>query len=80
MFMQRKIIKINNMNEIDNFITLANHVDGDVTIHKGKFTVDGKSYLGVMYIGIYDPVIVEYPATASEFNKFLSQYETVKGD
>jgi hypothetical protein len=33
-----------------------------------------------MYIGIYDPVVVEYPVTASEFNKFLSQYETVKGD
>ena len=53
----------------------ASNVFGDVIVRRGKFSVDGTSLLGVISIVNSDePVIIEYPEEAVEFENFLLNF------
>lgn len=49
--------------------------DGDVVVSKGKFSVDGKSILGILSLDMTDGVLVSYPESATQFEEWLSQYK-----
>lgn len=72
--MMSKFITINSITDMTDFIHHAVMVDGDVICRKGKYTVDGKSIMGVMSIDISTGVTVEYPDDATDFNEFLNQF------
>lgn len=68
-------IKLENLNDVNAFISQANKINGDVTVYKGKYCVDGKSLMGLMSIGIPLNIIVEYPDDSIDFNNFIQKYE-----
>lgn len=68
-------IKISNLKDIRELVSQAQLVDGDVILSKGKFAVDAKSALGVLSLDISDGATIDFPATATSFAEFLSQFK-----
>ena len=73
--MKKMIISIHGLNDVYKFVEQALAVDGDVTVMRGRHSVDGKSVLGVFSIDMSQNVTVEYPETALEFENFISQFK-----
>ena len=69
-----KYIKIHGLADVAEFIQRASRVDGDVTLKRGKYVVDGKSLMGLMSIDVSQGVTVEYPNDATNFDEFLNQF------
>lgn len=58
--MIRKLIYFRSMEEVENFVRItSSHKDISVDIKMGKYVVDGKSYLGVLALGICKDLILE---------------------
>jgi len=73
--MKTKRIKIHNITDISTMVHEANLICGDVILRRGKFAVDGTSFLGVISIVNSDePVIIEYPEEAKQFDEFISKF------
>jgi phosphotransferase system HPr-like phosphotransfer protein len=73
--MKNKTIKINGISDITSFIREASKVDGDVLCTKGRYTVDGKSILGLMSFDTSTGFEVEYPASAYDFDTYLERFD-----
>lgn len=71
-----KFIKMNSVTDIMNFVKEASKIEGDITVLKGKYIIDGKSIMGVMSIDMSTGMTVEYPADAINFENFISQFES----
>ena len=72
----RKVfIKIYNVKEIMEFVVHAGKVDGDVTVYRGKYVIDGKSLMGIFSIDLSDGVQVEYPEDAAEFAEYIKKFQ-----
>jgi len=76
--MKEMIISIKGLQDVYNFISKAQAVDGDITVKRGKYTVDGKSVLGIFSLDMSQDVTVIYPASAVEFNQFCEQFKVSK--
>lgn len=72
--MKKVCVKINTINDLNAFVQKARFVDGDVIVSRGKFSVDGKSILGVFSIDVSEGCFVEYPEDAKDFDDFLSPF------
>lgn len=58
--MIRKLIYFRSMEEVENFVRItSSHKDISVDVKMGKYIVDGKSYLGVLALGICKDLILE---------------------
>lgn len=76
--MEKLTIKVISTKDINTLVNLANQEQGDITIYKGRYAIDCKSLMGVLAIGIYEPVIIEYPKEVSEYFKtYISIFEVV---
>ena len=73
--MKYRIIKIQQLQDIKSIITMSETVPGGVYIHHGRYVVDASSIMGIMSIDLTDPVKIEYPASALEFDKFIAAFE-----
>ena len=73
--MKKMYVAINTINKVTEFVQKASQVDGDVICSKGRYTVDGKSIMGIFSIDISEGVMVEYPETAIEFEEYISQFK-----
>ena len=71
-----KFIKMNSVTDVMNFVKEASKIEGDVTVLKGRYIIDGKSVMGVMSIDMSTGMTVEYPADAIDFENFISQFES----
>lgn len=71
-----KFIKMNSVTDVMNFVKEASKIEGDVTVLKGRYIIDGKSIMGVMSIDMSTGMTVEYPADAINFENFISQFES----
>ena len=70
-----KLIKINGIADVTAFVKMASQVDGDVTLYRGKYVVDGTSLLGVFSVDPSEGVTVEYPEDAEVFEEFINKFE-----
>lgn len=68
-------IQINNLSDIRQLVKEAQLVNGDVIISKGKFSVDGKSALGVLSLDLSDGATIDFPSDAIEFADFISHFK-----
>lgn len=75
MDVKTKTIKMHSANEVHQFVSKANNVQGDIIVRRGKFSIDGKSLLGILYINLNESCQVTYPANAYDFEKFILQFE-----
>ena len=56
--MKEMIISIKGLQDVYNFISKAQAVDGDVTVKRGRYTIDGKSVLGVFSLDMSQDITV----------------------
>lgn len=73
--MKTKYIKIITLDELSDFVSRASKVNGNVMVSRGKFCVDGKSILGMMFINSSEGCRIEYPESAVEFEDYIAQFE-----
>jgi len=71
---KKVVIMINGVHDVYDFINEASKVEGDVLLSRGRFAVDGKSFLGVFAIDPSLGAIITYPASATEFEEYISQF------
>ena len=76
--MKKMYVAINTINKATEFVQKASQVDGDVICTKGRYTIDGKSIMGIFSIDISEGIMVEYPETATDFEEYLSQFKVNK--
>ena len=50
--MKKMYVAINTINKVTEFVQKASQVDGDVICSKGRYTVDGKSIMGIFSIDV----------------------------
>lgn len=73
--MKTAIIKMSAFTDYTLLAKEASKVDGDVTIFKGRYTVDAKSLPGIFSLDLSTGVKIEYPEDAFEFDQFLFKYK-----
>lgn len=73
--MKIKVIGLNKIPNITEFVDKANSVNGDITIRLGKTYFDGKSLMGMLLIAHAVNVTIEYPDIAIDFENYITQYE-----
>ena len=73
--MKEMIISIKGLNDVYTFVSKAQEVDGDITVQRGRYAVDGKSVLGIFSLDMSQNVVIEYPETAKEFEDFINNFE-----
>ena len=50
--MKKMYVAINTINRAIEFVQKASQVDGDVRCARGRYTIDGKSIMGMLWIDI----------------------------
>lgn len=73
--MKEMIISIKSLNDVYTFISKAQAVDGDITIRRGRYTIDGKSVLGIFSLDMSQNVSIIYPETALDFENYIEQFK-----
>lgn len=54
--MKKVMIKLNNMEDVQRFVSILANCDGDFNLCKGRITVDAKSILGVCSLDLSGPL------------------------
>lgn len=73
--MRTSVIKISAFTEYMLLVTEASKVDGDVTLSKGRYSVDAKSLPGIFSLDLSEGATIEYPEDAFAFDQFLFKYK-----
>ena len=73
--MRTSVIKISAFTDYMLLVNEASKVDGDVTLSKGKYSVDAKSLPGVFSLDLSEGATIEYPENAFAFDQFLFKYK-----
>ena len=73
--MKKMTISIHGLNDVYKFIEEATKVEGDITVTRGKFTVDGKSIMGIFSLDMSQNVTVTYPEYATEFERYIKSFQ-----
>lgn len=73
--MKYMTISIKGLNDVYKFIQMAQEVEGDITVSRGRYSVDAKSVLGVFSLDMSQDVTVEYPEVATKFETFITQFQ-----
>ena len=69
------IISISGLKDVYDFIKEASKVEGDVTLKRGKYVVDAKSFLGVLSIDVSQDTTISYPEDAVEFEAYIVPFK-----
>ncbi len=73
--MKEMIISIKGLNDVYKFVAKAQEVEGDITVQRGRYAVDGKSVLGIFSLDMSQDVTVIYPEDAINFENFIEQFK-----
>lgn len=73
--MKEMIISIKGLNDVYQFIAKTQEVEGDITVQRGRYAVDGKSILGIFSLDMSQDVTVIYPSEAIDFENFIQQFK-----
>lgn len=68
-------IKMNELSKVYAFAELAQGVQGDILVQRGRWCVDGKSALGLLALDMSQGALVIYPEDAAAFEQFIKQFE-----
>lgn len=56
--MKELYIKLNTIADVQNFVNVVNSIQGDIDLTSGRYTVDGKSIMGIFSLNLLDPIKV----------------------
>ena len=73
--MNKMQITFKNPDEIVDFVNTVCRYEFDIDLKKGKATVDAKSLLGIMYLGLNNVIELQmYSEDCTELKKELEKY------
>ncbi|MCI9532285.1 MAG: HPr family phosphocarrier protein [Lachnospiraceae bacterium] len=75
--MNEKYIKLSDTEEVCDFVRAAGRCDFDIDISNQYAVIDAKSILGVMALGMGQPLAVTYGGKNRGFEHVLSKYTVV---
>lgn len=55
-FMEKLTINFTEIEDVENFIKIAEKYDFEITLSQGKYSVDGKSLMGIFSLDITKPI------------------------
>ncbi len=66
-------VDLNNIERVKKFVKIAMSIPTDVIVTEGKYTIDGKSLMGLFSLDLSRPVSVHVSEAAytDEFNEFI---------
>lgn len=74
--MIKKLIYFHTMEEVEEFIKITSfHSDVSIDVKSGKYIVDGKSYLGVLALGICKDLLLEITYDDGTILKDLEKFK-----
>ena len=53
------VVNLNNIDDVKSFIRCTSKIDSDVIVSSGRYTVDGKSLLGLLSLNLANGVNVD---------------------
>ena len=69
-------VLLNTIDKVKRFTNIANKFDCDVDVIQGKYTVDGRSILGIFSLNLTDTVTVEIENdNEKQIDRFLKKME-----
>lgn len=71
-----KKIKLNEINDVKEFVQAAGSCDFDVDISYNRVIIDAKSMLGVLSLDLTRELTVKYGGNNMQFENVLSKYAT----
>lgn len=60
-------IKLNNTNDVRDFVHICEKHIGAVTVNSEKYIVDGKSIMGIFSLDLSNPISVKFETDVSKF-------------
>ncbi len=68
-------VKFNSIEDVKAFVNIVNHFGYEIELQRDEYKVDAKSILGVLSLGIEEPLIVLADTlNASELKRELTPY------
>lgn len=74
--MSEKKIKLNELDEVKEFVRVAGRCDFDIDVFYNRVIIDAKSILGVLSLDLTRDLTVKYGGEDVEFENILSKYES----
>lgn len=72
--MQERKIKLNELQDVKEFVSAAGKCDFDIDIFYNRVTIDAKSILGVLSMDLTHDLTVQYFGENRSFETVLSKY------
>jgi len=67
-------IRLRNMEEVHEFVRLADYCDFDVNIGYDRVMIDGKSIVGIMGLDLGRPLTVQYEGDSPQLEAFIASH------
>lgn len=71
-----KTIRLNELDEVKEFVKAAEDCDFDIDISYNRVIIDAKSLLGVLSLDLSQDLTVKYGGQNLQFENVLSKYES----
>ncbi len=75
---EERTIRLKEIQDVHEFVKLADSCDFDINIGYGRISIDAKSIVGVMGLDLGRPLRVDYDGTNEALTAFLNAHEYVK--
>lgn len=73
------LIKLNTIDNVKEFVNICNKYDADIDVKQNKFTVDGKSILGIFSLNLMDQldvyILTQDERVIRDFRQKISKWE-----
>ena len=79
--MQSAFVLLNSIDKVKNFVNTVSRFDSDIAMRSGRFTIDGKSIMGIFSLDLARPIEVviyndeEVPAVLEALTPFKVEVE-----
>ncbi|MBP5154057.1 MAG: HPr family phosphocarrier protein [Lachnospiraceae bacterium] len=79
--MQSAFVLLNSIDKVKNFVNTVSRFDSDIDMRSGRFTIDGKSIMGIFSLDLARPIEVviyndeEVPAVLEALTPFKVEVE-----
>lgn len=74
MMMSERKIRLSQMKEVKEFVSVAGKCDFDIDVYYNRITIDAKSIMGVLSLDLSQVLTVKYGGEDAQLEDALSKY------
>ena len=74
MMMSERKIRLSQMKEVKEFVSVARKCDFDIDVYYNRITIDAKSIMGVLSLDLSQVLTVKYGGEDAQLEDVLSKY------